>query len=109
MELSVGCKEFININVACNAEIEEHCSSNYFHGDTMTCLTQWTSQDVLGSGCKAALPAVEEADEKVDKEKEEWKAKRKAGRKASIDAIEKEKNGGEKKKKLRGGAAAKGR
>merc|ERR1711879_230928 len=44
LELSDGCKDFIKINLACDTEIQEHCSGNYYHGDTMTCLTTWTSQ-----------------------------------------------------------------
>eukprot|EP00931_Biecheleriopsis_adriatica_P081895 TRINITY_DN55241_c0_g1_i1.p1 TRINITY_DN55241_c0_g1~~TRINITY_DN55241_c0_g1_i1.p1 ORF type:complete len:199 (+),score=75.23 TRINITY_DN55241_c0_g1_i1:69-599(+) len=99
LELSEGCKEFIQINTACNDEIAEHCQEMYFHGDTMTCLTQWTKPDVLGEGCRAALPKKEEEDDKVDAEKEAWRAQKKAARKAAMDAIEKEKGGDKKKKK----------
>merc|ERR1740121_751654 len=101
LELSAGCKDFIKINDACDAEIQEHCSGNFYHGDTMTCLTTWTSEDKIGAACKSALPAKVDTENEVDEEKEEWRRKRKAARAASIDAINKEKGGGDKKKKRR--------
>merc|ERR1712039_130800 len=107
LELSDGCKDFIKINDACNAEIEEHCSGNFYHGDTMTCLTWGTSEDKIGASCKGALPAKVDTENEVDEEKEEWRRKRKAAREASINAINKEKGGGEKKKRRRRRRAAK--
>eukprot|EP00929_Paragymnodinium_shiwhaense_P028542 TRINITY_DN16518_c0_g1_i1.p1 TRINITY_DN16518_c0_g1~~TRINITY_DN16518_c0_g1_i1.p1 ORF type:complete len:182 (-),score=56.44 TRINITY_DN16518_c0_g1_i1:103-648(-) len=101
LELSDACKAFIKINVACDADIAEHCSSNYYHSDTMICLTQWTSQDKLGSGCVAALPKKEEEEETVDKDKEAWRAKRKAAREASMKQMKAEKGGDSKKSKRR--------
>ncbi|CAK9099368.1 Hypothetical protein SCF082_LOCUS46536 [Durusdinium trenchii] len=98
LELSAGCKDFIKTNLACDSEIENFCQGMFFHGDTMTCLTQWTSASDLSTECAGTLPKKAEEDEEVDAEKEAWRAKKKAARKAAMDAIEKEK-GGEKKKK----------
>jgi len=90
-ELSSECKNFININKVCDAEIEEHCSSMYFHGDTMTCLSQWVKPEVLGEGCRALMPRREENEGKIDKEKEAWRQQRKAARTQAMKDIEKEK------------------
>lgn len=99
LELSAGCKDFIKVNEACESEIENFCQGMFFHGDTMTCLTQWTSASDLSTGCAGTLPKKADDDEEVDAEKAAWRAKKKAARKAAMDAIEKEKSGGEKKKK----------
>ncbi|CAE7721828.1 unnamed protein product [Symbiodinium pilosum] len=56
LELSAGCKDFVEVNKACDSEIEQFCQGMYYHGDTMTCLTQWTSPSDLSSSCTAALP-----------------------------------------------------
>merc|ERR1719488_181866 len=72
LELSDGCKQFIKINEACDAEISEHCQDMYYHGDTMLCLTTWT-------------------EEKVDAEKEAWRAQRKAARLQAQKDLEAEK------------------
>eukprot|EP00928_Gymnodinium_smaydae_P080447 TRINITY_DN64136_c0_g1_i1.p2 TRINITY_DN64136_c0_g1~~TRINITY_DN64136_c0_g1_i1.p2 ORF type:complete len:209 (+),score=69.75 TRINITY_DN64136_c0_g1_i1:80-628(+) len=103
LELSAECKDFIKINKECEAEIEEHCQGQFYHGDTMTCLTQWAPQDALGAGCKDLLPKKEEKEEEVDKEKEAWRAKRKAARAQAQKDIEKEKaqKDGSKKRRRR--------
>merc|ERR1719246_284800 len=98
MEPSADCKNFIKINEACSAEIEEHCSGNFFHGDTMICLTQWTKPESLGAGCAALMPKVVEEDEEDDAEKARWKASRKAARDQAMKDIKKE-QGGDKKKR----------
>lgn len=89
MELSEDCKAFVKINAGCEAEIEEHCSGEFFGGETMTCLTQW-KYDALGNACKGLLPKKEEASGEVDEEKAAWRAKRKAARGQAIKDIEKE-------------------
>mmetsp|Transcript_55597 Transcript_55597/g.132990 ORF Transcript_55597/g.132990 Transcript_55597/m.132990 type:complete len:176 (-) Transcript_55597:138-665(-) len=100
LELSTSCKDFVEVNKACDSEIEQFCQGMYYHGDTMTCLTQWTSQSDLSSGCVAALPKKGSGDDdEVDAEKAAWRAKKKAARQAAMDAIEKEKGGDDKKKK----------
>merc|ERR1719499_889560 len=89
-EISQGCKDFMAINDACEAEIERACSGMAYSDDTMVCLTQWTSADSLSAGCAAALPQKEAVSmAEVDKEKEAWRAKRKAARQAAQDALEK--------------------
>ncbi|CAE7816961.1 HMCN1 [Symbiodinium necroappetens] len=91
LELSTSCKDFVEVNKACDSEIEQFCQGMYYHGDTMTCLTQWTSQSDLSSGCVAALPKKGSGDDdEVDAEKAAWRAKKKAARQAAMDAIEKE-------------------
>eukprot|EP00439_Symbiodinium_sp_Y106_P038900 s2066_g4.t1 len=101
LELSTSCKEtcfavqhvgdFVEVNKACDSEIDQFCQGMYYHGDTMTCLTQWTSQSELSSGCVAALPKKGSGDDdEVDAEKAAWRAKKKAARQAAMDAIEKE-------------------
>merc|ERR1711920_154155 len=101
MELSQPCKAFIKINDACAAEIDEHCQSMFYHGDTMTCLTTWTKPEVLGDACKASLPKAASDEEDVDAEKAAWRAARKAARTQAMKDIEKEQKGSEKKKKKR--------
>mmetsp|Transcript_18859 Transcript_18859/g.35355 ORF Transcript_18859/g.35355 Transcript_18859/m.35355 type:complete len:174 (+) Transcript_18859:65-586(+) len=101
LELSDGCKAFVKVNAACDSEIEQFCQGMFYHGDTMTCLTQWTSASDLSSACAESLPKQAEDDDEVDAEKAAWRAKKKAARKAAMDAIEKEKGGGEKKKKTK--------
>ncbi|CAJ1424706.1 unnamed protein product [Effrenium voratum] len=101
LELSAACKDFIKVNVACDAEIEQSCQGMFYHGDTMTCLTQWTSAAELSSTCADALPKKADEDDEVDAEKAAWRAKKKAARQAAMDAIDKEKGGGKKKKKAK--------
>merc|ERR1712151_888360 len=98
LELSADCKAFIEINKACSTEIEEHCDSMFFHGDTMTCLTQWKYES-LGDSCKASLPKKAESSDEVDAEKAAWRAARKAARGQAIKDIEKEKARKEKEEK----------
>merc|ERR1719326_740349 len=66
----------------------------------MLCLTEWTSDENLGEGCKAVLPERKKGkEEKVDKEKAAWRAARKAYREQAIEDINKEKKKQEKKDK----------
>merc|ERR1712156_135189 len=91
---------FIKINEACSSDIETHCSSMFFHGDTMICLTQWTRPDVLSPGCATALPKKEaESSAEDDAEKARWKAQRKAAREQAMKDIEKEKKAKEPKRR----------
>merc|ERR1712151_716964 len=92
LELSSDCTDFIKISKVCENDIDEHCSSMHFHGDTMTCLTQWKFAE-LSDACKSALPKKEEEDDNVDASKAEWRAKRKAARTQAQKDIEKEKGG----------------
>eukprot|EP00438_Fugacium_kawagutii_P005540 Skav234073 [mRNA] locus=scaffold2565:80139:83921:+ [translate_table: standard] len=96
-ELEPG--DFIKVNQACESEIENFCQGMFFHGDTMTCLTQWTSASDLSTACAGTLPKKADDDEEawlsqqVDAEKAAWRAKKKAARKAAMDAIEKDTRG----------------
>jgi len=99
-ELSASCQQFVSINDACAMEIENYCEGNFFHSDTMLCLTTWTKEESLSAECKASLPVhVKEEDEEVDAEKEKWRAERRNARKQAMKDIEKEKKRTEKVKK----------
>jgi hypothetical protein len=104
LELSDGCKAFIKVNQVCGTEIQEHCSGDFFGGDLMTCLTEWTKPENLGEACTGALPQKKAEDEEVDAEKAAWRAQRKAARTQAMKDIKKEqasKEGGGKRRKRR--------
>merc|ERR1719469_938852 len=90
MELSADCLAFIAINAACDADITDHCSGNFFHGDTMACLKDWTKPEALTEACTASMPKAKVADAQDDADKAAWKAKRRAAREQAIKDIEKE-------------------
>mmetsp|Transcript_10682 Transcript_10682/g.24314 ORF Transcript_10682/g.24314 Transcript_10682/m.24314 type:complete len:168 (+) Transcript_10682:49-552(+) len=99
IEISAGCKAFIELNDKCAAEIDKFCSGMAYNDDTLVCLTQWTQQSDLSADCVAALPKKEEeTDAEVDKEKAEWRRKRKEARQSAQDMMQDEKDGGKKRK-----------
>eukprot|EP00927_Polykrikos_kofoidii_P063678 TRINITY_DN5854_c0_g1_i2.p1 TRINITY_DN5854_c0_g1~~TRINITY_DN5854_c0_g1_i2.p1 ORF type:complete len:182 (+),score=48.42 TRINITY_DN5854_c0_g1_i2:101-646(+) len=91
LKLSDACLAFIKLNEVCDSDISEHCQSMYFHGDTMTCLTQWTKPDVLSEACRSALPNQKSDEEDaVDPEKARWREQRKKAREQAKKDIKKE-------------------
>lgn len=101
-EISSGCTDFIALNKACGEDIENSCDGNYFHDDTILCLSKWVQKDNLTPKCQGvlswAVPDAEEDGDKVvtdelglseedHKEKQEWMAKRKAARGDAIERM----------------------
>merc|ERR1719498_1992224 len=88
------------LNKACAEEIEKFCEGNFFHDDTLLCLSKWTKPEDLGEKCqtvlKWAIPEEEEKKVVTDElgmsdadyqEKKEWMKKRAAARGDSIERL----------------------
>jgi len=91
-EISSECGDFIALNKACGADIDQHCEAGPFSDDTLLCLTKWTQKENLSPKCQSVMEwAAPSADAEVVtdelgmsdedyKEKKEWQAKRKKER-----------------------------
>jgi len=99
-ELSSECTDFMAMNKACAAEIEQFCEGQFFHDDTLLCLSKWTKPEDLGSQCSTVMAwsVPEEEEKKVVtdelgmsdadyQEKKEWMKKRAAARGDSIERL----------------------
>merc|ERR1740129_444116 len=103
--LSSECVDFIALNVACHEDIQQHCDEDFFSGDTVTCLSEWTDKSSISEKCARVMRwAVPEVDEVVDdgptdelgmsekdhEEKKAWNNERRAARKEAIERMKKE-------------------
>lgn len=98
-EISSECGDFIALNKACAADIEEHCEAGQFSDDTLLCLTKWTQKENLSPKCQSVMEwAVPSADAEVVtdelgmsdedyQEKKAWQAKRKAEREQAMGTM----------------------
>ena len=63
--LRCGDRLLLPGHVAASKALFSWPKKRFFHGDTMTCLTQWTSASDLSEACTKALPKKADEDDEA--------------------------------------------